>query len=142
MMMPIEVEVRLILSDDTKEQIRSIVREEVDPVLRGPFEVRIDGAHDELRAALMASGKDFRITTRHPAPTLTTSSTKESRKMDRAILEGQLAALESQLAALPPGSPESVTVQAQITVLQNELAEQPIVPPIFGPHPWHGPHGR
>lgn len=62
--------------------------------------------------------------------------------MDRANLESQLAALETELAALPPGSPQSVTVQAQITVLQNEIAYQPVVPPIFGPHPWHGPHGR
>ncbi|MBO0881554.1 MAG: hypothetical protein J2P17_14680 [Mycobacterium sp.] len=63
--------------------------------------------------------------------------------MDRAILEAQLASLEAQLATLPAGSPASVTVQSQITVLQNELAEEPVVPPIFGPHPWqHGPFGR
>ena len=58
--------------------------------------------------------------------------------MDRIVLEGQLAALEAQLATLPPGSPEQATVQSQIMTLQNELSYEPIVPPIFGPHPWHG----
>jgi hypothetical protein len=62
--------------------------------------------------------------------------------MDRAILEAQLLALEAQLAVLPAGSPESVTVEAQIQTLQNELAYEPVVPPIFGPHPWHGGGGR
>jgi hypothetical protein len=62
--------------------------------------------------------------------------------MDRVILEGQLTALEAQLAATPAGSPEQAALQAQVMTLQNELAEEPIVPPIFGPHPWHGPIGR
>jgi hypothetical protein len=58
--------------------------------------------------------------------------------MDRVILEGQLTALEAQLATTPAGTPASMTIEAQITTLQNELAMEPVVPPIFGPHPWHG----
>jgi hypothetical protein len=56
--------------------------------------------------------------------------------MDRVILEAQLAALEAQLAAAVPGSVEQQTLEAQILTLQNELADSPVVPPIFGPHPW------
>ena len=67
--------------------------------------------------------------------------------MDRVILEGQLASLTAQLALAPAGSPQAITIEAQIQTLQNELAEDPVVPPIWGPHPWnHGggvhPHGR
>lgn len=64
--------------------------------------------------------------------------------MDRAILEAQLASLEAQLAVAPPGSVQQITLQSQITTLQNELAYEPVVPPIFGPHPWHpgGPVGH
>jgi hypothetical protein len=61
--------------------------------------------------------------------------------MDRAILEAQLAALETQFAATPPGTPQQVMLQSQIATLQNELAYEPLVPPIFGPHPWHGGGG-
>lgn len=61
--------------------------------------------------------------------------------MDRVILEGQLAALEAQLALTPAGSPQSVMVESQIQTLQNELSYDPVVPPIFGPHPWHNQGG-
>jgi hypothetical protein len=70
--------------------------------------------------------------------------------MDRAILMAQLAALTAQLALQTPGSPQQAMTEAQIATLQNELADNPVVPPIFGPHfgPGGGghegphPHGR
>jgi hypothetical protein len=58
--------------------------------------------------------------------------------MDRAILEAQLAELEAELAVAAPGSVQQVTLQAQVTTLQNELADEPVVPPIFH----HGPHAH
>jgi hypothetical protein len=62
--------------------------------------------------------------------------------MDRAILMAQLAALNVQLALQVPGSQAQETIEAQIMMLQNELSPNPVVDPIFGPHPWNaGPHG-
>lgn len=58
--------------------------------------------------------------------------------MDRAILEAQLATLQAEMLIAAPGSVQQVTIEAQITTIENELAESPVVPPIFGPH---GPHG-
>jgi hypothetical protein len=64
--------------------------------------------------------------------------------MDRAIIEAQLVSLQAQFAMAPAGSPQAVMLEQQIAVLQNELADEPIVPPIFfhggGVH--GGPHGR
>jgi hypothetical protein len=62
--------------------------------------------------------------------------------MDRAILEAQLLALNAQLATLPPASPQAVMVESQIQTITNELAFEPVAPPIWGPHPWHGPEWR
>lgn len=61
--------------------------------------------------------------------------------MDRALLQAQLLELEGQFAMAPPGSPQALTLQGQIAMLENELSETPIVPPIFGPHPWNGGGG-
>jgi hypothetical protein len=69
---------------------------------------------------------------------------KEFCEMDREILEAQLAQLQEQLIATPPG-PAQELIQSQIATLENELAYEPIVPPIWGPHPWGGGgghHGR
>lgn len=59
--------------------------------------------------------------------------------MDRAILEAQLATLEAELLVATPGSPQQVTIEAQITTIQNELADEPVTPHIF---PHNGPHGH
>lgn len=58
--------------------------------------------------------------------------------MDRAILEAQLAAAEAQLVLAPAGSPQWAMLQQQVEVLQNELADEPVVPPIWGPGGGHG----
>jgi hypothetical protein len=65
--------------------------------------------------------------------------------MDRAILEAQLASLEAQLAVAAPGTPQQAMLQSQVMTLQNELAEEPVVPPFFPhvfPHGGGGFHGR
>jgi hypothetical protein len=66
--------------------------------------------------------------------------------MDRAILQAQLTELEAELALAAPGSVEQATLQAQVMTLENEIADEPVVPHIFGPHGAHGGvhggHGR
>lgn len=58
--------------------------------------------------------------------------------MDRVILEAQLATLQAEMLIAAPGSVQQVTIEAQITTIQNELADEPVTPPIFGPHGFHG----
>jgi hypothetical protein len=60
------------------------------------------------------------------------------------LLEAQLATLNAELAAAVPGSPQAIALQSQISTLEIELSENPVVPHIF-PHFFpgpHGPHGR
>jgi hypothetical protein len=63
------------------------------------------------------------------------------------FIEEQIASLQAELAAALPGSPQAIGFESQIAVLENEIAEQPVVPPIF-PHFFphggggHGQHGR
>jgi hypothetical protein len=47
-------------------------------------------------------------------------------------ITAELEAVQVQLAATPPGSPESILLEQQAAVLENELAMEPLVPPIFG----------
>lgn len=47
-------------------------------------------------------------------------------------LQSQLSELDAELATAVPGSPQAILLEQQIAVLQNEIAETPIVPPIFG----------
>jgi hypothetical protein len=61
--------------------------------------------------------------------------------MDRELLEQQLASLEAELAAAVPGSPQAVAFQSQISTLEIELADEPVVPHIF-PHFFPHPHGK
>jgi hypothetical protein len=63
---------------------------------------------------------------------------------DTIAIQGQLATLNTELAATLPGTPQYVLLEQQIAVLENEAAETPIVPPIFGgfgPRPGWGPGG-
>lgn len=64
--------------------------------------------------------------------------------LEEQILQ-QIQLLNEELATALPGSPQALVYEQQIAVLQNELAEQPVVPPIFphffpGPHVGPGPH--
>jgi hypothetical protein len=61
--------------------------------------------------------------------------------MDNAILEAQLVSLEGQLALAPAGSPQAAAIQAQISTLQIELDENPVVPHMF-PHIFPHFHGK
>jgi hypothetical protein len=54
------------------------------------------------------------------------------------IIEEQIQAIQAQLAVALPGSVQAVALQSQLLVLENEIAEQPIVPPFF---PHFFPHG-
>jgi hypothetical protein len=54
------------------------------------------------------------------------------------MIQEQIATIQAQLAASVPGSPTAVALQSQLLVLENEIAEQPIVPPFF---PHFFPHG-
>jgi hypothetical protein len=61
-----------------------------------------------------------------------------------AEVEAQIATLTSELEATPAGTPQAATIEAQIAVLQNEVAEDPLVPPIFPnffPNIWRGGGG-
>jgi hypothetical protein len=60
-----------------------------------------------------------------------------------AEIEAQIAVLTAQLATAPAGSAQAMTITAQITMLDNEIAEQPVAPPLF-PHffPGGGGHGH
>jgi hypothetical protein len=54
----------------------------------------------------------------------------------------QIESVQQQLLVAPPGSPQAIALQSQLLVLQNELAEEPIIPPIFRPGPFGpGPFG-
>ena len=57
-------------------------------------------------------------------------------------VEAQLSALEAQLAITPAGTPQWTTLNSQIVVLENEIAESPVVPPIFYPNNGGGGRGR
>jgi hypothetical protein len=59
-----------------------------------------------------------------------------------AEIEAQIAILTAQLAAAPAGSEQAVTISAQIQMLDNEIADNPVAPPLF-PHffPGGGGHG-
>jgi hypothetical protein len=52
--------------------------------------------------------------------------------LDTVAIQGQLAVLNEELAGTLPGTPQYTLLEQQIAVLENEAAETPIVPPIFG----------
>ena len=55
-------------------------------------------------------------------------------------IEAQIAALQAELLVTPATSPEYGVLAAQITTLENEVAVNPLVNPIFFPH-GGGQHG-
>jgi hypothetical protein len=59
-----------------------------------------------------------------------------------AEIEAQIAVLTAQQATTVPGTAAYETIQAQIMMLDNEIADAPAVPPLF-PHffPGGGGHG-
>jgi hypothetical protein len=65
---------------------------------------------------------------------------------DTIAIQGQMAQIQTELAATLPGTPQYLLLEQQLAVLENEAAETPIVPPIFGglgfgPRPGWGPGG-